>query len=69
MIVLTDYPKTKFIKAHARGMSTEHLLEIRQKMFHTMMPCISQECFGCIATITVSDIMDELDFRGVEWKP
>lgn len=66
-IVLTDWPKYKYIEANYRGMETPELLDMLDKLFHFMIPCWSNEVVGgWIVGYNLEGIREELKFRKVE---
>lgn len=66
MIVLTDWPKTKHIYAHLRGVETEKLLELRKQLFHLMMMSRTEMAGGYAITYCADEIEEELKFRKVK---
>jgi len=62
-IVLTDYPKPEYIRAHVRGVSTEELLAIRKRCFHSMMFSETIEAGGYIIDFRSDEVQKELEFR------
>ena len=62
-IILTDWPKTKYIEAHLRGVETKKLQEINQDMFHFMMGSHSEIAGGYCITYYAEKIEAELKFR------
>lgn len=63
-IILTDYPKTKHIEAHYRGVETKKLVKWLKQLFHTMMVYSSEEAAGYVISYNYKDIQAELDYRG-----
>lgn len=63
MIILTDWPKTKYLEAHYRGLDTERLLRLKENMFHTMMTCVSEEAGGYAIHYEADGVDKELKIR------
>jgi hypothetical protein len=68
-IVLTDWPKWKYIEANYRGVKTEKLLKIRESVFHGMMCDHSEIAGGYVITYRLEAIEEELKFRNVVLRP
>lgn len=62
-IILTDYPKTKSIKANVRGLTTEELHKWDKQLFHLMMCSMSEVAGGYCIEFDYKDIMAELKWR------
>lgn len=67
-VVLTDYPKSKHISAHMRGVETEELLEILKRLFHGMMSVEMIEAGGYVIEYDYRQIQEELAFRNVRYE-
>ena len=65
MIVLTDYPKLKHIRANYRGLETKKLLEKHKEMFHIMMSSTFEVAGGYAIGYDTEGIERELAFRNV----
>lgn len=65
MIILTDYPKSKLIKAHLRGCETEFLEKILKQMFHLMMSFYVEQAGGYSIEYNYEDVKKELKWRGI----
>jgi hypothetical protein len=62
-IILTDWPKFKYMDANYRGIETEELLDLRKELFHTMMCSTAETAGGWVVSISYEGINDELRFR------
>ena len=62
-IILTDYPKAKHIEANYRGVETEELVKIKDRMFHCMMMCEFIEAGGYIIRYDSNGVEAELKWR------
>jgi hypothetical protein len=62
-IILTDWPKAKWIEANYRGMETEDLLKYRSRIYHLMMMDDSETAGGWVVNINLKGIIEELKFR------
>ena len=66
-IILTDWPKYKHVEANYRGMETEELLKLLDKIFHFMM-CgwSSGPVGGWVVNYETKGIREELAFRKIK---
>lgn len=63
-IILTDWPKSKWIEANYRGVETEELLRKHKDMFHTMMGDTVEVSGGYVIRFDSDKVRKELKFRG-----
>jgi hypothetical protein len=63
-VILTDWPKLKHIPANLRGVETEKLLALRDKMFPLMMMGDTEVAGGYAIEFDAHAVEEELKFRG-----
>jgi hypothetical protein len=68
-IILTDWPKLKYIEANYRGLETEHLQKLNQQMFHLMMCGLTDEAGGYAIGYNYKEVEKELKFRKASLHP
>ena len=66
-IILTDWPKLKYIEANLRGVETERLVELYWENFHLMMSGHTEEAGGYAINFDSREIVKELEFRKVDF--